>query len=250
MLKIYFLGTGTSTGIPQIGCECEVCTSNDIKNKRLRASVLIKYSETTILIDCGPDIRQQLLTTGVQQLDAVLITHEHYDHVGGLDDLRPLGENNVFAEKRVLENIKKIMPYAFSEKPYPGVPKINLHCISEEIEFNVGDLTIQPIRLFHAKLPVLGYRFGKAAYITDLKTISEESIELLRDLDVLVLNALRINQHISHISLNEAIILARKIGAKKTYFTHFSHDLGKHEVIEKLLPENMYLSYDNLEITV
>mgnify|MGYP002344513825 CR=1 FL=1 len=250
MLKIYFLGTGTSTGIPQIGCECEVCTSNDKKNKRLRSSVLVKYADINILIDCGPDIRQQLLTTGVQQLDAVLITHEHYDHVGGLDDLRPLGENHVFAEKRVLENIKQIMPYAFSDKPYPGVPKINLHCVSEKKEFKIGDLTIQPVRLFHAKLPVLGYRFGKAAYITDLKTISEESIESLRDLDVLVLNALRINQHISHISLDEAIILARKIGAKKTYFTHFSHDLGKHEVIEKLLPENMYLSYDNLEITV
>lgn len=250
MLKIYFLGTGTSTGIPQIGCECEVCTSNDVKNKRLRASVLIKDDDTNILIDCGPDIRQQLLTTGVKKLDAVLITHEHYDHVGGLDDLRPLGENNVFAEKRVLENIKQIMPYAFSEKPYPGVPKINLHCISEDDEFRVGNLAIRPVRLFHAKLPVLGFRFGKAAYLTDLKTISDESIELLRGLDVLVLNALRINQHISHISLNEAIILARKIDAKKTYFTHFSHDLGKHEVIEKLLPENMYLSYDNLEITI
>lgn len=250
MMKIIFLGTGTSTGIPQIGCNCDVCTSKDVKDKRLRASILLRNEETNILIDCGPDVRQQLLTTGIERLDAILITHEHYDHIGGLDDLRPLGVNNVYAEKRVLDNIKQIMPYAFAKQPYPGVPQINLSRIFNDEEFKIKNISIYPIRIFHAKLPILGFRFGNAAYLTDLKTISNQSIEQLKGLDVLILNALRTNQHISHISLNEAIDLSIKIGPKKTYFTHFSHDLGKHEDISRSLPDNMFLSYDNLEITI
>jgi phosphoribosyl 1,2-cyclic phosphate phosphodiesterase len=178
-----------------------------------------------------------------------LITHEHYDHIGGLDDIRPLGETTVYTENRVLNSIKRNMPYAFDKNPYPGVPAIHLHEIDEN-EFVVGNIVIKPIRVMHANLPILGFRIGKAAYLTDVKTITNEAIEQLKGLDVLILNALRINQHIAHISLKEALSLAKTIGARKTYFTHFSHDLGKHEDIQKALPDNIYLSYDNLEITI
>ena len=248
-LKISFLGTGTSTGIPQIACKCKVCQSTDKRDKRLRASVLIECGEEKILIDAGPDLRAQLLNAGVTKLSGVLLTHEHYDHVGGLDDIRPLGEIAVYAETRVLRHIRKVMPYCFAEKLYPGVPRIVL-CPVELDAFKVGSVEVQPIRVFHAKLPVLGYRIANVAYITDLKSISDSSIKQLRGLDVLVLNALRIDQHIAHISLSEAIELAEKIGARCTYFTHFSHDLGLHADVQKMLPENMFLSWDGLMLEV
>ncbi len=248
-LKISFLGTGTSTGIPQIACKCKVCQSTDKRDKRLRASVLIECGEEKILIDAGPDLRAQLLAAGIVKLSGVLLTHEHYDHVGGLDDIRPLGEVAVYAETRVLHHIRKVMPYCFAEKLYPGVPRIVL-CPVELDAFKVGSVEVQPIRVFHAKLPVLGYRIANVAYITDLKTISDSAIEQLQGLDVLVLNALRIDQHIAHISLSEAIELAEKIGARCTYFTHFSHDLGLHADVQKMLPENMFLSWDGLMLEV
>lgn len=248
-LKISFLGTGTSTGIPQIACKCKVCQSTDKRDKRLRASVLIECGEEKILIDAGPDLRAQLLAAGIVKLSGVLLTHEHYDHVGGLDDIRPLGEVAVYAETRVLQHIRKVMPYCFAEKLYPGVPRIVL-CPVELDAFKVGSVEVQPIRVFHAKLPVLGYRIANVAYITDLKSISDSSIEQLRGLDVLVLNALRIDQHIAHISLSEAIDLAEKIGARCTYFAHFSHDLGLHADVQKMLPENMFLSWDGLMLEV
>lgn len=248
-MKLVFLGTGTSTGIPLIGCHCEVCRSTDQKDKRLRASVLLKIEDKQLLIDCGPDLRQQLLRAGIENINAILITHEHYDHIGGLDDIRPLGETTVYAENRVLNSIKRNMPYAFDKNPYPGVPTIHLREIDEN-EFLVGNIVIKPIRVMHANLPILGFRIGKAAYLTDVKTITNEAIEQLKGLDVLILNALRINQHIAHISLKEALSLAKTIDARETYFTHFSHDLGKHEDIQKTLPDNIYLSYDNLEITI
>lgn len=249
LMKLQFLGTGTSTGIPQIGCKCSVCTSSDAKDKRLRSSVLITTDNCRILIDSGPDLRRQLIDNHVFNIDAVLITHDHYDHIGGLDDVRPLGEVKVFAEDRVLKTIRRNMYYAFTEKPYPGVPLIQLFEISLDC-FQVKNVEIQPIRVMHANLPILGYRIGKLAYITDLKSISEESLKQLEGLDVLVLNALRMDTHMSHISLSEAIYLAEQIGAKKTYFTHFSHDLGKHKEVELILPENIYLSYDNLELNI
>ena len=233
-----------------IGCECAVCRSENEKDKRLRASIVVTNENTRLLIDCGPDLRQQLLKNRINELDGILITHEHYDHIGGLDDVRPLGECNVYAEKRVLGVIRSNMHYAFSDHPYPGVPTIHLHEINEKDDFKVRDTIVKPLRVMHAKLPVLGFRIGEMAYLTDVKTISDETIEQLKGLEVLILNALRINEHISHISLSEAISIATQIGATKTYFTHFSHDLGMHNEVQKTLPGNMFLSYDNLELTL
>lgn len=248
-MKIIFLGTGTSTGVPQIACKCKTCTSLNPKDKRLRASVLIKVDNNQILIDCGPDFRSQMLNNDVQFLSAVLITHEHYDHISGLDDLRPFGEINIFAEKRVCSVIKLNMPYCFSENLYPGVPSLRINEITDT-SFEINSIKIQPIRVLHAKLPIFGYRIGKMAYLTDVKTIEDYSYELLGGLEVLILNALRMNEHIGHITLNEAIAIAKKINAKKTFFIHFSHDIGNHEDVQKLLANNMFLSYDNLEITI
>lgn len=248
-MKLLFLGTGTSTGVPQIGCKCKTCSSFDSKDKRLRASVLITEGNTQVMIDCGPDLRQQLLTNNIDSISAILLTHEHYDHVGGLDDVRPLGEMQLYAEKRVLSVIKRNMPYCFLDVKYPGVPLIHLHEIDEN-DFYIGSLRVQTIRVMHAKLPILGFRIGNVAYLTDIKTIDESSLEKLHGLDILVMNALRINNHISHLSLNEAIEIAIKIGAGKTYFTHMSHDIGLHEEVNKHLPPNIELTYDGLQLYV
>jgi phosphoribosyl 1,2-cyclic phosphate phosphodiesterase len=244
-MDLLFLGTGTSTGVPQIGCKCNVCTSTAKKDNRLRASVLITDGTTKILIDCGPDLRQQLLLHKVIELSAILLTHEHYDHVGGLDDVRPLGESQLYAEKKVLNVIQRNMPYCFGENKYPGVPKINLHEIDENV-FYIDHLKVLPIRVMHAGLPILGFRIGNIAYLTDVKTIDEKAIKQLQGLDILVLNALRITKHISHLSLNEALEIAGKVGAKKTFFTHMSHDIGLHEEVNQLLPGNIQLAYDGL----
>lgn len=246
-MKVDFLGTGTSTGIPQIGCKCLVCVSDDERDKRTRASIIIETGDKRILIDCGPDFRMQMLNTGYDSLDAILITHGHYDHVGGLDDIRPLGDTRVYAEHEVVKQIKRNMPYCFSDNPYPGVPLIQLVEITEK-DFYVDDLKITPIRVMHARLPILGFRVGKMAYLTDVKTIDKTELEKLKDLDLLIINALRIKEHISHLSLREALEISETIGAKETYFTHFSHDLGKHVDVEKILPQNTHLSYDKLQI--
>ncbi len=246
-MNLLFLGTGTSTGVPQIGCTCKVCVSDNEKDKRLRASVLISVGEYNILIDCGPDFRQQMIQNNVARISAVLLTHEHYDHVSGLDDLRPLGHVDVYAEKKVIGVIERNMPYCFEQKKYPGVPSIHLNRI-EEKEFSINDLKIQPIRIMHAKLPILGFRINNFAYLTDVKSIEDSSIEQLKNLDVLVLNALRINRHISHLSLEEALDIARKIGAKETYFTHISHDMGLHNDVNSTLPAHVQIAYDGLLI--
>jgi Metal-dependent hydrolases of the beta-lactamase superfamily I len=246
-MTILFLGSGTSTGVPQIGCKCKVCQSTDVKDKRLRASVLLIEGNTKILIDCGPDLRQQLITCRIDSISGILLTHEHYDHIGGLDDVRPLGGVQVFGEKKVLGVIKRNMPYCFVEDKYPGVPLIKLIQIDEN-SFEINGLKIQPIRVMHYKLPILGYRIGNVAYLTDVKTIGDHAIEQLKGLDVLILNALRIEKHISHLSLNEALEIAKKIGAKRTFFTHMSHDMGLHSEINSLLPESIQLSYDGLQL--
>jgi len=246
-MDILFLGTGTSTGVPEIGCTCQTCLSTDVKDKRLRASVLIREGESQILIDAGPDLRQQMLTYKIDKLSGVLITHEHYDHLGGIDDLRPLGKSLIYAEKRVCDVIKNNMPYCFGEKRYPGSPVIELHEITEK-PFFVNNIEIQPIRVMHARLPILGFRVGNFAYLTDVKTIEESSIGKLKNLDILVLNALRPAPHMSHISLSEALEITKKIGAKKTFFTHMNHHMGFHKLVNQQLPENIQLAYDGLEL--
>jgi len=248
-MDFLFLGSGTSTGVPQIGCKCKTCLSTDSKDERLRASVLMTEGETKILIDCGPDLRQQLLRNNIESLTAILLTHEHYDHVGGLDDVRPLGETELYGEKRVLAVIRRNMPYCFMDVKYPGIPLIQLHEITET-DFFIGGLKVQPIRVMHAKLPILGFRVGKAAYLTDIKTLEDRSIEKLQGLDILVMSALRISKHISHLSLEEALEIAQKIGAQKTYFTHMSHDMGLHKEINKQLPPNIQLAYDGLKLSI
>jgi phosphoribosyl 1,2-cyclic phosphate phosphodiesterase len=248
-MDILFLGTGTSTGVPQIGCKCETCASTDVKDKRLRASVLITEGESQILIDAGPDLRRQLLSNQISHLSAILLTHEHYDHVGGLDDVRPLGESEVYAEQRVLGVVQRNMPYCFVEKKYPGVPTIHLHEIDENT-FYINGIKIQPIRVMHANLPILGFRIGNFAYLTDVKTIDNKSIDQLKNLDVLVLHALRPAQHLSHLSLNEALDIAGKVGARKTYFTHMNHHMGLHEAVNKSLPQKIQLAYDGLKLSL
>jgi phosphoribosyl 1,2-cyclic phosphate phosphodiesterase len=252
-MKVKFLGTGTSTGVPEVGCTCAVCTSNDKRDRRLRASVFLTIEDKHILIDCGPDFRQQMLSEEFTKLDAVLLTHEHYDHVGGIDDLRPFckfGDIDIFANKRTANVLLERIPYCFTENKYPGVPSINLHKVKEDQPFVVSGIEIQPISVMHYKLPILGYRIGNFAYLTDVKYIPEDEYDKLKNLDVLVINALRIEEHISHQTLQEAIENVRKIAPKQAYFIHMSHQIGLHEEVQKALPPNIFLAYNGLEIEI
>lgn len=242
-----FLGTGTSTGVPQLGCDCATCRSDDPRDKRLRCSALISVGDKRILIDAGPDFRQQLIVNKICRIDAILVTHEHYDHVGGLDDVRPFGEMRIFGESNVLSAIRRNMPYCFSKNSYPGVPKLDLIEIDTH-PFEINGITITPIRVLHARLPILGFRIGDMAYLTDVKQVPEEEFSKLKGLKVLVISALRKEEHISHISLDEAVALARIINAETTYFTHASHQIGLHADLEQELPENIHFAYDNLSI--
>lgn len=250
-MKITFLGTGTSQGIPVITCNCEVCRSTDYKNKRLRVSVLIETEDKTIVIDSGPDFRYQMLRANVKDLDAILYTHEHKDHVAGLDDIRPfnylLKKNiDIYATERVQEALRKEFSYIFSEVKYPGLPQINMHTVFSDHPFEIGKTTVVPLDVMHYKLPILGYRINDFAYITDAKSISEATIEKLNGVKLLVINALQKEDHISHFTLSEAINFAGIVGAETTYLTHMSHNLGLHEEIEKELPNNIKLAYDGL----
>ncbi|MDP1816504.1 MAG: MBL fold metallo-hydrolase [Leadbetterella sp.] len=254
-MKITFLGTGTSTGVPVLTCKCEVCRSLDFRDKRLRVSVLIQHNDKNIVIDSGPDFRQQALRENLQSLEALVFTHEHKDHTGGLDDVRPFnylsGIKNcpIYAHPRVLSQLKMEYFYAFTEKPYPGVPIITCNEIDAE-PFEIAGLKFMPIQVLHHKLPVLGFRIGDFAYITDANYISEEELMKVYGCKVLVLNALQHEPHISHFNLNEAIALSQKIGAEKTYFTHISHKLGLHREVEKDLPANISLAYDGLSFSL
>lgn len=253
-MKLKFLGSGTSQGVPVIGCNDEVCTSTNPKDKRFRASALITTDlGKKILIDCGPDFRMQMLNNLESQIDAVLITHEHTDHVIGLDDLRPIIFRNkknmpIYALARVAKQIKDKFHYAFSEIKYPGAPSFEMHEIDSE-KFTVENIEITPIPVIHYKLPILGFKFKNLCYITDASFLPETTLPLLKNLDVLIINCLRkAPKHISHFVLPEIIELNEILKPKKIFLTHISHEFGLHEVVQKELPENIFLAYDGLEI--
>jgi phosphoribosyl 1,2-cyclic phosphate phosphodiesterase len=249
-VKITFLGTGTSQGVPVIACECNTCLSSDQHDKRLRTSLLLETDKTTLVIDAGPDFRQQMLREHVSKLDSILLTHEHKDHIAGLDDVRAFNYKSqdaidIYAEERVQKAIKKEYSYVFSEYQYPGIPKMRLNSIPDN-SFNVKGIQIDPIRVFHYRLPVYGFRVGNFAYITDANYIPEESKEKLFGVKYLVINALRKEKHISHFSLREAIDFIREISPKKAFITHISHQMGLHAEVSKELPQGIILAYDGL----
>jgi len=254
-LQVYFLGTGTSQGIPVIGSNHPVCLSSDPKDKRLRVSVWIQWDDHSFVIDCGPDFRQQMLTSKCPKVDAILFTHEHSDHTAGIDDIRPFnfkqGDIPIYAHKRVIENLKKRFDYVFeTENKYPGAPTVLPIEVENNYPFFVGDKTAIPINVMHGELQAFGYRIGDFAYLTDVKTIDDAEIEKLKGLKVLVINALREAPHETHFNLQEALDFIHLVQPEKAYLTHISHIMGFHEEVQKKLPPNVFLAYDNLEITI
>ncbi|MDG1714978.1 MBL fold metallo-hydrolase [Lacinutrix sp.] len=253
-MKITFLGTGTSQGIPVIGSTHPVCLSSDFKDKRLRVSILVEWGNYTFLVDCGPDFRQQMLRANPERIDAILFTHEHADHTAGLDDIRPFffkqGDINIYAHQRVLRQLTQRFEYIFtSEIKYPGVPNLLQNEVKNK-PFTINGLEILPVEGLHYKLPVFGYRFGSFAYLTDMKTISDTEKQKLKNLEVLVINALREEEHISHFNLEQALAIILELKPMRAYLTHISHHLGFHEAVQQKLPENVFLAYDGLEITI
>ena len=261
MGKITFLGTGTSQGIPMIGCNCPVCKSSDNRDNRLRSSALVEVNDVKILIDCGPDFRQQMLRENISDVDAVLLTHQHKDHTGGLDDIRAFNYFRksafpIYAEEMVQDSLKMEYSYAFAEHKYPGVPEYTLLTINEEpfsITKKLPDnskriVEITPLRVFHYKLPILGFRFGNMAYITDGSSIPESEFEKLKGVELLIINTVRKETHISHFSLPEALEIIEKVAAPRNYRTHMSHQLGTHSDLEKILPAHVAPAYDGLTL--
>ena len=254
-MKVYFLGTGTSQGIPVIGSHHAVCHSSDPKDKRLRVSVWIHWDNCSYVIDCGPDFRQQMLVSNCQKVDAILYTHEHADHTAGLDDIRPFnfkqGAIPIYAHERVIQNLKRRFDYVFETvDKYPGAPSVNAIEVKNNIPFAIGNKMAIPINVYHGNLQVFGYRIDDFAYLTDVKTIDETEIEKLKGIKVLVVNALREEAHHSHLNLQEALDFIALIQPQETYLTHISHHFGFHKDIQNKLPKNVYLAYDNLEITI
>lgn len=254
-LTVTFLGTGTSQGVPIIGSKHPVCLSTDPKDKRLRVSVLISWADFNYVIDCGPDFRQQMLANPIAKLDGILFTHEHSDHVAGIDDIRPFffrqGDIPIYAHKRVINSLKRRYDYIFADEDrYPGAPAVRVHEIFKERSFELDGLTVTPIEVLHNRLPIFGFRIGDFAYLTDVKRVEEDQIKKLKGVKCLVVNALRIEPHHSHLNLEEALEFSENIGADKTYFTHISHLLGFHAEAEQSLPEGVHLAYDNLKITI
>ena len=254
-LKLYFLGTGTSQGIPVIGSNHPVCLSSDVRDKRLRVSIWIEADNQSFVIDCGPDFRQQMLVSKCPKVDAILFTHEHADHTAGLDDIRPFnfrqGAIPIFAHQRVIENLEKRFDYIFAtENRYPGAPSVETNEVVKNHSFTIGKQTIIPIDAMHGDLQVFGYRINDFAYMTDVKTIEDSEIEKLQGLKVLVINALKEDSHPTHFNLEEALSFINTVKPEKAYLTHISHHFGFHEEIQKLLPENVFVAYDNLEITL
>lgn len=252
-MRITFLGTGTSQGVPVIACPCDVCHSEDKHDKRLRSSILIAYNKHTIIVDTGPDFRYQMLREEVNQLDAILMTHSHKDHVAGLDDVRAFNYLQqqsipIYSNKATHDALRKEFYYAFSDYKYPGIPQLELEEIYPGKSFELYGKEILPIEVLHFKMPVLGFRIDNFAYITDAKTISEESFSLLEGVEILVLNALQREPHISHLTLEEAIAVSNKINPKQTFLTHISHRFGKHDHIQSTLPKGIFVAYDGLTL--
>ena len=254
-MNVYFLGTGTSQGIPVIGSKHSVCQSVDSRDKRLRVSVWISWENHSYIIDCGPDFRQQMLASNCQKVDAILYTHEHSDHTAGLDDIRPFnfkqGEIPIYAHKRVIDNLKKRFDYIFETKnKYPGAPSVKTIEVVNNYSFSIGNKMAVPINVMHGSLQVFGYRIDDFAYLTDVKTIEKNEIDKLKNLKVLVVNALREEQHDTHFNLQEALDFIALINPQKAYLTHISHIFGYHQEIQQKLPINVFLAYDNLQITI
>ena len=255
MIKITFLGTGTSQGIPVIGSDHPVSFSDDLKDKRLRSSILIEYKDFNFVIDCGPDFRQQMLRTNCRKLDAIIFTHEHADHTTGIDDVRPYffrqGKIPIYLHERVLNSLHNRFAYIFDPKQkYPGAPDFEVNLITKENDFQIFGLNITPIESVHYKLPVLGFRLGKFAYLTDVKTISDKEMLKLNGLDALVINALRYESHPSHLNIEEALKIVDQVKPKQTFFTHISHNMGFHEEVCSSLPKSVSLAFDGLVLEV
>jgi phosphoribosyl 1,2-cyclic phosphate phosphodiesterase len=253
-MKVTFLGSGTSQGIPVVACTCEVCQSADTRDKRLRSSILISSENTTLVIDTGPDFRQQMLRENVKKLDGVVFTHEHKDHIAGMDDIRAFNfiqkkDMDIFASEEVQKALQREFHYVFAKKKYPGVPLVKLHTVNDD-PFTVGDIELTPINVLHYMMPVKGYRVGDFSYITDAKTIPDKDFEKLKGSEILVINALRRTPHISHFNLEEALQIIDKIKPRKAYLTHLSHLMGLHRELEKELPENVEIAVDGLTIEI
>lgn len=247
-MTITILGTGTSCGVPVVGCQCDVCQSTHPKDKRLRCSIIVETEQTRLLIDAGPDFRQQMLTQPFRRIDGILVTHSHYDHVGGMDDIRPycqFGKMEVYADAIARQGMLEMLPYCFAENRYPGVPQIGLNEIRAGEAFTIGDIEVLPVQVMHGKLPILGYRFGTFAYITDMKSIDPEQVKLLRGVETLMVNALRFDRpHHSHQLVDDAIAFARQVGARRTLLTHMCHDIGLHDEVNRRLPSGFELAFD------
>ena len=252
-MRLTFLGTGTSKGVPEIGCTCPVCLSTDPRDKRLRVSVLVETDEARILIDCGPDFREQMLRIPFDRLDGVLLTHEHYDHTGGIDDLRPFGifgDIDVYADELTHCHLRERLPYFFREVLYPGVPRLQFHTVEPYTPFTIKDTQITPLQVMHGKLPIMGYRIGALGFVTDMTEAPEETLTQLMGVDTLVIGALRQRPHATHQTIDEAIAVAHKVGAREVYLIHMNHEAGLHAKTDVQLPEHVHLSYDGLTIEI
>ena len=252
-MKLTFLGTGTSKGVPEIGCTCPTCLSTDPRDKRLRVSALIETDDTRILIDCGPDFRTQMLNVPFRRIDGVLLTHEHYDHTGGIDDLRPFcrfGDIEVFADALTHQHLRERLPYFFREVLYPGVPVLHFHTIKPYEPFIIKNIEIIPLQIMHGNLPILGFRIGKLGFVTDMTNAPEETLSQLMGVDTLVIGALRDKPHATHQTIDEAIEMARHVKAHETYLVHMNHEAGLHAATDATLPKHVHLAYDGLVIEV